>query len=201
MKMAKSSAEVFGGIYARKVWGDGSGGGSLPQAAGPYMRLVECLLTRFQARTVLDIGCGDGQVAAGINWGDATYIGVEVVPETAAVCLARLSRGTVIVADALEDALPATDLVLCKEVMQHLDNQSVQRLIQRLDRYPAVLHCTAVTAEMNQPIEMGQTRGADLSLPPFDLIVENVLRYHFGQQVYLCQLWRPWMRRYAGVAV
>ena len=121
--MTNDCKEVFTDIYARRVWGDGSGGGSGPQAQ-PYCDFVSEYLKMppypIGVRTALDIGCGDERVAKRIRWGIFTYIGVDA------------AQGF----DALTDELPAADLVLCKEVMQHLSNEQVQLLLDRTAHYP-----------------------------------------------------------------
>ena len=167
--MTKDCKEVFTDIYARKAWGDGSGGGSAPDTARPYCELVSCAVigatSSGSALTVLDIGCGDGVVSKGINWLNATYIGVDA------------AQGF----DALTDPLPAADLVLCKEVMQHLSNAQVQLLLDRTAHYPVRLFTNSTYAMPERPvncdIETGDFRPVDLSLPPFNQDCDTVLTY------------------------
>ena len=60
--------ELFDKIYATQVGGYGSGGGSCEGNSWPYERLIERLLKLYRPKTVLDLGCGDGQVASRIDW-------------------------------------------------------------------------------------------------------------------------------------
>ena len=156
--------EVFSRIYADKVWGDGSGGGSAEQAQ-PYCDYITRLLSTMQPCTVLDIGCGDGLVASRIEWGAHKYIGVDA------------AQGF----DALVDPLPATHLVLCKEVMQHLSNAQVQLLLDRTAHYPRRLFCNTMHPSLgvNTDIETGDTRAVDLALAPFNQPATTVLRYGY----------------------
>ena len=154
--------EVFSDIYARKIWGDGSGGGSGEQAE-PYCKFVSKYITTHKPTRVLDIGSGDGLVARRIHWGAATYIGVDA------------AQGF----DALTDELPDADLVLCKEVMQHLSNAQVQLLLDRTAHYPRRLFTNTMHLSLgvNTDIETGDTRAVDLALPPFNQPAKTVLRY------------------------
>ncbi len=174
-------AEIFGDIYARNAWGDGSGGGSCPGVARPFCRLVEDLLALYNVRTVLDIGAGDGRVFSEIHWGKTKYTGIDC----ARIALLRHPAFDVRIADALVDPLPDADLVILKEVTQHLPNADVVRLMERLQPYRLVLHCSGFGGEVNADIRMGDARPVDLALPPFSLPAKRLLTYGGG---YACQL-------------
>lgn len=180
--------EAFTEIYERGVWGCGSGGGSNPHIMGPYIDLVDALLLDTQPRTVLDIGCGDGKIAAAIKWSGCHYIGVDVVPMMIEECRAKGLDARLL--DATTDLLPHADLVLLKEVTQHLPNAMIFALLAQLKGY-AVLHTSAWDRSHNRDIQIGETRGVDLSQAPFNLDVLNVLTFKAGTTRYVSQLWRP----------
>ena len=191
-------SDVFTGLYAPgSMWGDGSGGGSDPNNAAAYVEFLNAFLAKYEPRRVLDIGCGDGRMAGAINWQGARYIGIDVAQP--ALDLFRQWSGDMKTAawaewwqaDALTDSLPNADLAICKEVLQHLTNDDVQRMIERLQAYPLVLHCSAMTHSINGDVETGWCRGVDLSLPPFSLPVETVFRYRMFGVNYICQVWKP----------
>ncbi len=176
-------AQVFGDIYARHVWGDGSGGGSDPSVIGPFCRLVEDVMLTYDVKSVLDIGCGDGRVAANIKWGGVRYTGIDC----ARLALLRHPLFDVRIVDALHEPLPAADLVRLKEVTQHLSNADVARLMDRLKDYRLVLHCSGFGGEPNVDIRMGETRPVDLSAEPFNLLARRVLTYGGGYTVQLLE--------------
>jgi SAM-dependent methyltransferase len=175
--------EVFSDIYARNVWGGGSGGGSDPALCGPYCRFVEKLLVTAGVRSVLDLGCGDGRVAAAIKWGGVRYTGIDC----ARVALHKHPGFDIRLGDILADPLPDADLVLIKEVTQHLPNADVSRLMARLSGYPLVLHCSGYDGVPNVDIRMGETRPVDLALPPFSLNARTVLTYGGGYTVQMLE--------------
>lgn len=176
--------EVFTDIYARKVWGDGSGGGSGEQAK-PYCKFVEgyVLMSRIIKTDgqliVLDIGCGDLAIAKGIEWGDALYIGVDSADQSwPAVDLGQ--RCIMRNFDALTKPLPEADLILCKEVLQHLSNEQVQTLLDRTAHYPRRLFTNSTFLngkEVNEDITTGDFRAVDLTLPPFNQPAKTVFTY------------------------
>lgn len=164
--MTKDCKETFTRIYKDRVWGDGSGGGSGEQAQ-PYCDFVSEYMKMppypMGVRTALDIGCGDGSVASRIAWGMFTYIGVDA------------AQGF----DALTDPLPEADLVLCKEVMQHLSNEQIQLLLDRTAHYPRRLFTNTChpSLPVNTDITTGDCRAVDLTLAPFNQPARTVFRY------------------------
>ncbi len=181
---------LFDEIYSTKRGGYGSGGGSSAEQSESYERLVERMLDTYHPLTVLDLGCGDGQVASRINWREAHYIGMDVTSEA----LKYHSRhsvkgGEIIHGDMLHDILPSADLVLTREATQHMATADIHLLIERLRamRYPRVLHTSCIEGEINSDIEPGQTRTVDLSQPPFSLLVTTMLR----SERFISQLWEP----------
>jgi 2-polyprenyl-3-methyl-5-hydroxy-6-metoxy-1,4-benzoquinol methylase len=82
---------------------------------------VVALLPRPLGR-VLDVGCGEGGMAAGLRAAGATEIvGIEVVEEAAARARGALDRVHVgRVEDTLDDLAGPFDTILCLDVLEHL---------------------------------------------------------------------------------
>lgn len=169
--------QVFTDIYARQVWGNGSGGGSAPEVARPYVDFVNAYIQEHKPRTILDVGCGDMVVARMLKLNGAKYIGVEAAQlyyEDA-----EWPEGMTVVGgvDMLKDPLPRADLLLCKEVLQHLSNAQVKAFIKRTKAYPRMIFTSGTEGQVNADIVMGECRPVDLSLPPFSTSAKTVLRY------------------------
>ena len=104
-------------------------------------------------------------------------------------------------ADATRAGLPEADLLLCKEVLQHLPNSTVHRFLETtVSAYPLVVVCddiwigsssawrraarnllglvSAPRVGVNQDIEPGGYRPLDYSLAPFSSLgLKKVLVY------------------------
>lgn len=136
-----SAKDIFTDIYARKAWGDGSGGGSVH--SGPYIEHVNALIRKHRPKTILDIGCGDMVVASKLDLMGAKYIGWDAAANCGSKPFLRAGYHIEYSKDALTDELPQADMVLCKEVMQHLSNDDVWALVTRMVPHKVCVICNA----------------------------------------------------------
>jgi len=193
----QTRSEVFARVYERKNWGSDpaqgdffSGEGSLPAHTAEYEAYVSNFINENpDIRVVLDIGCGDFQVAKRfLDRCDTkvTYIGADVV-ESLVRRNSRLfssPRVTFGKLDAVEDSWPHADLVLIREVLQHLSLKSVAKIVSKLSEAPYALvtdHCVYETLQPNLDLPDGAYArvalgsGTFLDRNPFNLHAEEVL--------------------------
>src|SRR6266545_4139062 len=134
---------VFQTIYDRNVWGGGSGLGSNPQVARAYMMFLQAFIFNNPVASVVDIGCGDWQFSQFINWGERRYLGIDVVANVIDANQKRFARANIsfTCADPLDDSFqpPAGDLLLMKDVLQHLSNANVQKMLKLVWRFKYAL--------------------------------------------------------------
>ncbi|MEO5808310.1 class I SAM-dependent methyltransferase [Devosia sp.] len=182
-------AGKFNEIYRRGYWGsnaDGSlssGNGTRDQAiVGPYVASVGNYLKTVPAGvTVVDVGCGDFEVGRQIRPFTAKYIACDI---STAIIEQDRSRFTdpdleFLVLNAVEDEIPPGDVLTIRQVLQHLSNADIARIVPKLSAFKAVIITEGVPAgsfEANidhragfsvRPIESHS--GVDLALPPFNL--------------------------------
>jgi SAM-dependent methyltransferase len=142
-----SLPETFQRIYRTKAWGDDgepffSGPGSHRPICELYCASIVKFIEENKIRSVIDLGCGDFSVGRRIH--EATgvrYTGIDVVPE-----LIEHHRKTVNYplvsfecADITCDRLPVADLCLIRQVLQHLSNEEVTKVLANLGNFPLVL--------------------------------------------------------------
>lgn len=180
-----STQEIFEKIYDERVWGaapDGSkfysGAGSKPAASAAYEAFVVDVLRRYpHLASMVDIGCGDFQVSARILAAcprPIDYTGCDIARSVIADNEARHSQSTVrfIVCNAIETDPPAGDIVCVRQVLQHLSNADIGRMLERLQRrYKAAIITEA------QPVH--------LIAPNLDVVSGNETRLPIGSGVYV----------------
>jgi len=189
-------AATFSDIYARGRWGRNpdrtgtSGGGSTLAATTVYRAYVQDFLEHHQIRSVVDAGCGDWEFSRTIDWSGIDYKGYDVVPSVIAGNTAKYGSPTTrfFTADILATDLPPADLLICKDVLQHLPNQDVLRFLSQLGKYKYVLLTNTVDAETltanNDDIKVGEFHRLDMTRPPFDLPGKKVLTYFDGEHTH-----------------
>lgn len=149
--------------------------------------LVQFLRDR-RVESVVDWGCGDWEWAQHIPWKalGVRYTGLDVV--AAVVEKARALHGDpghvefMLATPAALEALPPADLVICKDVLQHLPIAEIQDLLRRLSRKArfGLWINDRHGAGDNAEIARGDYRSLDLARPPFRLPGATV--FEFGHQ-------------------
>lgn len=155
-------------------WGGGSGAGSNPHYVLPYRQFLENFLYLNNIRTVVDIGCGDWAFSRFLNLEGVHYRGFDVVESVVQKNRDRFGSASVrfdiMPADLRQ--VPRADLLIMKDVLQHLPNHDIFRHRAELfDRYPRCLITNSyrkLDSGSNVDIyEYGSFRCLDLNGPPY----------------------------------
>ena len=182
--------EPFAAIYQQGLWakdaqGKGTSGyGSTMEFTRLYRVFLQDFLAAHQVRSVVDAGCGDWEFSQAIDWNGISYLGVDIVASVITANQRRFSAPNVrfAVADIVRDELPPADLLLVKDVLQHLSNADITSFLAQLPRYRHVLivndvlpsSLTATTID----IPTGRYRPIDLTQPPFSLPGRKIMAWH-----------------------
>ena len=173
-----SLTNTFNRIYAEGGWGKDvtgkgtSGFGSTLEITREYRAYVEDFMKKHAVRSVIDAGCGDWSFSSAMDWGDASYLGIDIASDVITAVRKKHEKGKIKfqVGDITED-LPAADLLISKDVLQHLSNKLVHNFIRnnlRKRKYMWVI-LTNDRGTNNSDVESGRYRAIDLAGPPFDV--------------------------------
>lgn len=175
--------EYFSRIYEKEEWG-GSGPGSGSYFTIEYRAFLQRFMALNRVRSIVDIGCGDWQFSRFLDLDGVSYIGFDVVQVIVDRNRARYSAGNIrfeLMPDDV-DVLPGADLLIVKDVMQHLPNHIIELYLKRLvPRYKWALITNSYQKEknpVNADIEIGSFRCIDLQGPPFSVGAPYVFEYH-----------------------
>jgi SAM-dependent methyltransferase len=173
---------AFEKVYATNEWHYGSGEGSLPRHTRGYVAFLQQFLREHQVKSVVDVGCGDWQFSRLIDWTSIDYHGFDLVASVIERNQKQFGsphiRFTRYAGDFAE--LPAADLLICKDVLQHLAQLNIERFLPHLKRYPLSLltNCANPHGEtVNKDIADGEFRYLDLRLPPYGLQAKEVFSF------------------------
>ncbi|MBV9216934.1 MAG: class I SAM-dependent methyltransferase [Acidobacteria bacterium] len=185
----------FEEIYRSAEWGGDSGEGSRPIYTKGYVEFLNTFLKENAIKSVVDLGCGDWQFSRSIDWGPAAYLGVDVARPIVDANRKMYSRANVRFEECSGDPkeLPPADLLLVKDVLQHLSYTNIDRVLASLSNYKFSLITNCVDpkkATVNRDIEDGDFRYLDLRLEPFLLEMEEVFNFERARSG-LQRFWRP----------
>jgi SAM-dependent methyltransferase len=194
-----SLADTFNRIYAEGSWGRDvtgkgtSGSGSTLEITREYRAYVEDFIKKHAIKSVVDAGCGDWSFSSAMDWGDASYLGVDIASDVIEVVRRKHEKGKITfqVGDITED-LPAADLLISKDVLQHLSNELVHKFIKnnlRAGKYKwAILTNDRGRPPRNLDTLPGGYRVIDLSAPPFEVKGLVDLPITFGAEMKITSL-------------
>lgn len=171
---------VFSNIYEKNLWKNGSGPGSSPKATDYYRSVLIDILDRLDIQSVLDYGCGDWQFSHLIPWDKLidNYLGVDIVDSVVAENIKKYKSSKINFQTVNEDwSFPKVDLIICKDVLQHLPNTQVQQLLEKMkvsSRYMIITNDIVVDNEMtNSDCSVGKSRPINLSLSPWNYSIQE----------------------------
>ena len=185
-------SQTFNRIYSEGVWGRNvagagtSGSGSTLEITQEYRAYLQEFIRKHHVTSIVDAGCGDWSFSSTIDWADASYLGVDIASNVIEAVRKKHEKGRVAfrVGDITEE-LPAADLLISKDVLQHLPNALVQRFIRnnlKKGKYKWVL-LTNDRGSGNGDTVPGGYRAIDLAAPPFDVKGLVDLPIRFGNEV------------------
>ena len=179
-------------IYENNLWGGDrsefySGLGSHhPETVNPYIAVVSAFLRHFETPPIVcDLGCGDFNIGKELVKYCKEYIAVDIVPDLI------MRNKKEFKADNLEfhaldiatDVLPWGDCAILRQVLQHLSNAEIQRVIEKLYGFKYVVlteHLPEEDFESNKDIISGQgirlkkQSGVNILEPPFNFKAKEV---------------------------
>lgn len=114
----------------------------LSQLIDPYIEVVKEFLTSFERPlTVCDLGCGDFNVGNYFLPFVAHFQAVDIVPDLIVYHTTNYQRENLSFhcLDIAVDTLPVGDFALVRQVLQHLSNEKVQGILDKLQQFRFVL--------------------------------------------------------------
>lgn len=194
---SRSNREVFSNVYKKKLWGVASPenrspfysgpGSSDPQIVDPYVETVKRFFASFpDKKNAVDLGCGDFRVGSKVFDSFQTYTACDVVPELVKFNQ-RYWRNLPVkfkVVDLVKDQIPTGDVLIVRQVLQHLSNEDISKFIQSIPGDFSYLLLTEHLPTGNRflanidkisgtDIRLGSGSGVVLTQPPFNLNVKS----------------------------
>lgn len=197
-----STSNVFDKIYKYKRWSFNenplSGEGSTLEATKETIKIIDNVIKKYNIKSIYDSACGD------MTWmpyllklhPDIHYIGGDVSEYVINMNKKRdgLKKYEFKVIDFSKDIIPKVDLILCRDVIQHLNSNSVLQGLHNFSKsnskYLLITNYLKTTKEKSQEtILSGYTNYINLYLEPFNLPKANECFDEKFDDKFLC-LWK-----------
>ena len=177
----RTTKDRFTIIYQKELWKGSesvSGYGSGLKYTENLRKTIVEIVNRFKIGSILDLACGD------FNWMryvvekiPASYLGVDIVDSMIEINKLKHESYKVnfTTLDIVNDVIPSADLVICRDVLFHLPNEDILRIINKVvkssSKYLLITNHIAVDTDRfeNIDISTGDFRRVDLFRPPFSL--------------------------------
>ena len=194
--------KAFDEVYAKKMWAQGaalSGPGSEGMLADRYVDFIREYMTANKINIVVDGGCGDFTIGARLLNFSPAYVGLDVSSRIIAVNKKKYANSDNIrfqCADLQFCTLPKSDVILVRQVLQHLTNAQIEKIIINIEsqvNWRRVLITEQVTYPLNEntvnrdlPSHTVRTRvelgsGVFIDRPPFNRVANRVALIDDGQ--------------------
>ena len=169
---------VFSKIYSYNIWGKGSGIGSDPENAKPYLKLLQQYINDDRIHTIVDLGCGDWQIMSNINIPDnKAYKGYDVVSSVQQANIKKFAKPNIqfyIIQDLeyFKRKKVYGDLLIVKDVLQHWPNKEINYFFKNiLPNFKYALITNSIMPNLpsliNRDISLGEFRPIRLMDSPF----------------------------------
>jgi hypothetical protein len=135
-------------VYNQGLWGEnntpfysGSGSHDL-EIIVPYIETVIRFLKKFSPLlTVCDLGCGDFNIGKEIAPFSSKYIAIDIVD--ALILYNKIKHETENIRfkclDIATEALPKTECVIIRQVLQHLCNTEIESILKKLYQFKYII--------------------------------------------------------------
>lgn len=191
--ISSDSEQRFTQLYREAKWGlnekgEGfSGAGSTVREAAPYMKFLQDFIKKNKIKTILDVGCGDWTFSQHMDWNGAKYTGIDIVRSVIEKNKAKFSSSKVkfLHSDGMEIDLPKADLLICKDVLQHLPNHEIFKFLKQIGKFKHCLITNDVEADTkssdnSEKWDLTYGRKLDLTQDPFKLKGQKAFTYTSG---------------------
>ena len=172
---------VFSRIHSSNGWDCSetiSGKGSTICMTALIRERLPIILQWLNVNSLLDLPCGDFHWMSSVPLEGRVYIGADIVPSIVHQNIEQHGdTGTrqFLILDGIDDSLPKVDLILCRDLVIHLPNEDVLRLLKNFVRSGSkYLLLTRFLVQyghipINGTVEYGGFRAVDPCLAPFNL--------------------------------
>lgn len=124
-------------------------GGSNPDNAKPYVDFVKQIILDHKIDSVLDVGHGDWAMWRDYQFDGIQYTGVDVAAGISKSMTEKYGdKNKSFIQIDKETLLGDAELLICKDVMQHLSLTDIDSILLQTAKFPYLILCNAIYLKM-----------------------------------------------------
>jgi len=172
--MSLDLSRRFTEAFDRGLWQDKesvSGPGSTLRYTADLRATLPALVRALGCKTMLDAPCGDFNWMREVDLEGIAYRGFDIVPALITELQTQYPQHGFEVRDITNDPFPKVDFVLCRDVLIHLSNVNIVKVLENFVRsgseWLATSHYFQVTTMADVPSDPTTFRPVNLTVAPF----------------------------------
>jgi hypothetical protein len=203
------NSTIFTKIYKNNLWGGAkgeyfSGPGSHNKFISSYANIITEFILRNKVKSIIEIGCGDFNVSGVILRGlDLegylySYTGYDVVKPLIIKnkLLYTSSKIDFSYKDACTGHIKPGDLLIIRQVLQHLNNKSIKQIVSKFRNYKYIIFSEHQASEIhgdalipnldkktNESIRLESRSGVYLDKDPFNCNIDSLI-YSIPERIF-----------------
>jgi hypothetical protein len=139
----EKNKNIFTNIYKNKQWGGSddlkfySGSGShQSEIVNSYTTAVKNYFSNLNHLTAVDLGCGDFNIGSKIYYLFSSYTACDIVDDLISFNKSKFPNKNLHFKclDAVEDELPSGNVVFIRQVLQHLSNTDIKKVVRKIEK-------------------------------------------------------------------
>ena len=198
LRKNSSLEDLFSSIYETRVWGSSSNSSFYSGSGSHEKKIIKIYQSEIRKFTnnfknkpsAIDLGCGDFNVGKSIRKYFSKYYAFDVVGELIEYNKNKYKYLNVTFKqmNALNGNLPIADIIMIREVFQHLSNANINKILNKIKKKYKFLILTEVISRSKKykpnldqsdgPIvrRAFKNSGIDISKSPFNFIYKKKIK-------------------------
>jgi 2-polyprenyl-3-methyl-5-hydroxy-6-metoxy-1,4-benzoquinol methylase len=176
--------EIFEQIYLENKWkdknGTASGPGSSIECSKSYLEFLQNFVSFNSIKSILDLGCGDFNLMKHFDFNNIEYLGVDLVSSAINSNIKNYSSLNIRFEEndiTSYKSKNVYDLVIIKDVLQHLSNDNIIKFINNIDYSKKIIIVNDFT-DVNIDSVNGGYRPINVNIDPFNFNCEKIFEFN-----------------------
>mgnify|MGYP002509779344 CR=1 FL=1 len=174
-----------------------SGKGSDEQYAIPYVECIKNFCSNNNVSSIVDLGCGDFRVGAKFADVCNHYTGIDCVKDLINYNKRKYQNDRIsfLCLDITKDVLPNAELCLIRQVLQHLNNEDIRKVLEKCQKYQYVIVTEHLLNHLRQLPNLDKEHGLHtrlffgsgvyLNKEPFNIKTEKIMEIPYDSNSHL----------------